>query len=67
MSIYRYQLDTIRPAMASHLEKSLESVPHVQSVGIEIGSSRVSVEHDGADSDKIIAVLREEGFEPRME
>jgi copper chaperone CopZ len=56
-------LSSVRPDLAPHLEKSIESVPHVQAVHVEIGSSCVVVEHDGADSAEIIAALREEGFE----
>ncbi len=67
MSTYRIKLDEVRPDLAPHLEKSLESVPHVQSVTIDVGSHCVLVEHDGADRGEVDAALREEGFEPRFE
>jgi copper chaperone CopZ len=67
MPIYRIKLTEVRPDLAPHLEKSLESVPHVQSVTIEVGNACVLVEHDGANRDEIAAALREEGFDPKFE
>lgn len=65
MSSLRIKLNAIRPDLAPHLEKSLESVPHVQSVRVDVGESCVIVEHDGAKPEDVTAALREEGFEPR--
>jgi len=62
-----YRLESIRPDLAAHLEKSIESVPCVQSVRIEMGAARVVVEHDGVNPDEILAALREEGFQPKPE
>ena len=65
--IYRIQLNSIRPDLAAHLEKSVESVPHVQSVRVDTAASCVVVEHDGANQDEIVAALREEGFQPQTQ
>lgn len=64
MSSIRIKLKAIRPDLAPHLEKSVESVPHVQSVHVDLAESCVVVEHDGADPKKVAAAVREEGFEP---
>ncbi len=67
MSTYRIHLNQLRPDLAPHLEKSLESVPGVQSVSIEVGERCVLVEHDNADRETLAAALREEGFQPSFE
>lgn len=67
MSSLRIKLNAVRPDLAPHLEKSVESVPHVQSVRVDVGESAVIVEHDGANPDEVLRALRQEGFEPRPE
>ena len=67
VSTYRIHLDELRPDLAPHLEKSLESVPGVQSVVVEVGERCVVVEHDNADREVLVAALREEGFRPSFE
>lgn len=67
MSTYRIRVNELRPDLAPHLEKSLESVPGVQSVSVEVGEGRVVVEHNDADREELAAAIREEGFQPRFE
>ena len=67
MSTFRFQLNAIPAEVVDHLEKSIESVPHVQSVRVDAGAATVVIEHDGADVDEIRATLREEGFQARVE
>lgn len=67
MSSLRIPVNSVRPDLAPHLEKSIESVPHVQSVRVDVGASCVVVEHDGADRDAVVAAIREEGFEPKSD
>lgn len=66
METLRYKIASIPPDLEAHLEKSLESVPHVHAVRVEPGTSCVLVEHDGADSTEVLAALREEGVELRQ-
>lgn len=67
MSEFRIHLGRVRPAVAEHIEKSVESVPHVQSAHVDFDTACVIVEHDGADVEEVSAALREEGFEPRLQ
>jgi copper chaperone CopZ len=67
MKTFRYKVADIRPDLEAHVEKSLESVPHVQSVHIEADSSSVIIEHDGADADEVLAALHEEGIRIQAE
>jgi copper chaperone CopZ len=67
MATLHIKVDSVSPALAEHLEKSIESVPHVQSVGVDADASCIVVEHDGAERDEVIAALREEGFEARFD
>ncbi len=67
MSELRIHLGRLQPAVVDHLEKSVESVPHVQSAHVDLGASCVVIEHDGADVNEVSAALREEGFEPRFD
>ena len=67
MSTFQFQLKAIPVGVVDHLEKSIESVPHVQSVRVDAGASTIVIEHDGADLEAVRATLREEGFEPRAE
>ncbi|ACB75014.1 heavy-metal-associated domain-containing protein [Opitutus terrae] len=65
MKALRIKVNSVRPDLAPHLEKSVESVPHVQAVRVDIDDSCIVVEHDGADPEQVTAALRAEGFEPR--
>lgn len=67
MATLRIKLDSVSPELAEHLEKSVESVPHVESVGVDVSGSSLLVEHDGADRDEVMAVVRDEGFEARFD
>lgn len=67
MSTYRIRLNELRPDLASHLEKSIESVPGVRSVAIAVGERRIVVEHEAADRNELVAAIREEGFDPSFE
>lgn len=67
MSTYRIHLDQLRPDLAPHLEKSLESVPGVRAVTVEVGEHRVLVEHEDADRGAVAAAILEEGFQPLFE
>ena len=64
MSSLCYKLNNVRPDLAAHLEKSVESVPHVQAVTFDAQNARLVVEHDGAREEDVVAALREEGFAP---
>lgn len=67
METLRIKVDSVSPELAEHLEKSVESVPHVQAVGVDVDAGCVYVEHDGATPDEVMAAVREEGFEARFE
>lgn len=67
MNPIRIKVNSIRPDLAPHLEKSVESVPHVRAVRVDVGESCIVVEHDGANPEEVTAALREEGFEPRSD
>jgi hypothetical protein len=62
MTTLRIQIGSVRPDLIAHLEKSVESVPHVQAAHFEPGSSTLLLEHDGANIEEIAAAVREEGF-----
>lgn len=49
-------------ADVSHLEKTLEAVPHVRSFEIDPRTCRAKVEHDGASERELTAALRELGY-----
>jgi copper chaperone CopZ len=66
MSTFQFQLNHIPARLVDHLEKSVESVPHVQSVRVDVGACMVTIEHDGADVEEVRTALREEGFQPRI-
>jgi copper chaperone CopZ len=66
MSTLRFNVGAMRPDLAPHVEKSVESVPHVQSVHVDLNDSCVLVEHDGADPREIAAALKEEGFDAKQ-
>lgn len=66
MSTFRFQLNAIPAELVDHLEKSVESVPHVQSVRIDISAATLVIEHDGASIDEVRAAMREEGFKPQI-
>ncbi|GEM_PF-6229163 len=63
MDTLHYTVAALPTDVVDHVEKSLESVPHVQSVRFDADSSCVIVEHDGANAQEVIAALREEGIE----
>ena len=67
MSQLRIHLGRVRPAIVDHLEKSVESLPHVQSAHVDLAAACVLVEHDGADVGAVADTLRDEGFEPRLQ
>lgn len=67
MPTYHIRLDQLRPHLAPGLERSLESVPGVQSVMIETAARRVVVEHDDTDLDPLVDAIRDEGYEPSFE
>lgn len=67
MSLYRINIPAIPADAVPHLEKSIESVPHVESARVESDESRIVIEHDGAaDHDEIITALRAQGIEPEL-
>jgi copper chaperone CopZ len=45
-----------------HIEKALESVPHVMSVEIDPAAKMAIVEHDGADFGKLISAVKQLGY-----
>jgi copper chaperone CopZ len=67
MSTYHIRLNELRPDLAAHLEKSIESVPGVRSATIAIDERRIVVEHEAADRNELAAAIREEGFDPTFD
>jgi copper chaperone CopZ len=52
------------PSEQAQLEKSLESVPGVQAVQIDVQNRRAVVEHKGADPRQLVAAVRTLGYLP---
>lgn len=50
------------PGGTAHLEKTLEAIPQVQSVEIDLGSGCAIVEHDGVAPAVLIAALQKRGY-----
>ena len=53
-------------ACVGHVKKALEAVPGVQSVAVELAAGGASVRHDGADEQKLLQAVREEGYEAQV-
>lgn len=52
---------------AEHIEKALESVPHVTSVELAPDRNEALVDHDGADEGELIAAVRQLGYLATLE
>lgn len=63
MQTLEFPLQGLRPDLAPHLEKSLEAVPRVHSVHIDLDAGRVEIAHRGASEVGIRAVLHRIGVE----
>jgi copper chaperone CopZ len=46
----------------AHLEKALESVPHVKAVEIDSAAKRALVEHDGATEEELKTAVEALGY-----
>ncbi len=51
---------------SAHLQKALEAVPGVQSVRVESESNRATIEHDGADEQKLVAAIKAAGHDATL-
>jgi copper chaperone CopZ len=49
-------------ACASHVKKTLESVPRVRSATVDLKAGAAAVEHDGADSAALASAVAAEGY-----
>lgn len=63
MDTTRLKIAKLTPATdTSHLEKTLEAVPLVESAEIDAGAHEAIVRHDGADPAQLTAALRAVGY-----
>jgi len=49
-------------ACAGHVSKALQNVPGVQSVEVDLAAASARVEHNGADTQAMVAAIDEEGY-----
>lgn len=49
-------------ACVGHVQRALASVPGVQSVEVDLGDQRATVEHDQVETSRLIGVVEEEGY-----
>jgi len=51
----------------AHTKKALESVEGVRSVAVNLEPGGAVVEHEGAETGKLLSAVAEEGYEARVE
>lgn len=49
-------------ACVAHVTKALSAAPGVRSVKVDLPTGRAVVEHDGAETARLIAALKEEDY-----
>ncbi len=53
-------------ADSAHLQKALEAVPGVQSVRVETHEGRITIEHAGAEKQKLVAAVKAAGYDATL-
>ena len=51
---------------SAHLQKAMEAVPGVQSARVETQLGRATIEHEGADGQKLLAAIKAAGHEAKL-
>jgi hypothetical protein len=65
-STTRIKIGPVPPAVAAHVEKTVEAVPRVRAVTLDPAGEEIVVEHDAAPLSEIVAALHAVGFDSRV-